>query len=151
MRSLLRYHSNAVELLPWADVTERCWNSPVDRLDFVGICPLQVYCSNYGNPFLSDQMVATMATSMPNLIFVDLSWNSGLTSVGVGALMSNCSRLEEAILSGLKALTSKPFLAIIGDLPRWRAKQEVMLRRRFKSQQNGGPVETLIKPCSMVC
>ncbi|KAK3750581.1 hypothetical protein QZH41_018189, partial [Actinostola sp. cb2023] len=98
---------------------------------------------------LTDQMVATMATSMPNLTFVDLSWNSGLTSVGVGALMSNCSRLEEAILSGLKALTSKPFLAIIGDLPRWRAKQEVMLRRRFKSQQNGGPVETLIKPCSM--
>lgn len=91
-----------------------------------------------------------MVTNMPNLTFVDMSWNSDITSTGVGALLSHCGRLEEAVLSGLKALTTKPFFGIIGDLPRWRTKQDIMLHRKLKSKQNGGPIETYIKPCDMV-
>lgn len=95
-------------------------------------------------------MVVTMATNLPNLTFIDVSWNLAITSVGISALMLNCCKLHEANLSGLKALTSKPFLPIISDLRVWRSKQEVMLRRKFKSQQHKRAVENYIKPCPMV-
>ncbi|XP_031574935.1 uncharacterized protein LOC116308603 isoform X2 [Actinia tenebrosa] len=116
---------------------------------------LSIYCqsmtslnvSSVGQ--LTDEVVTTMVTSMPNLTFVDISWNPDITSTGVGALLTHCGRLEEAVLSGLKALTTKPFFGIISDLPRWRTKQEIMLRRILKNKQNEGPTETYIQPCDM--
>ncbi|XP_048580508.1 uncharacterized protein LOC5516976 [Nematostella vectensis] len=89
---------------------------------------------------LTDSMVSCLAFYMPQLDIIDLSWNSSLTDVGISAVLLHCSCLKKACLSGLKLITSKPFLRIIGDLSRWRINQGML---QLKKKAESGPGHSL--------
>ncbi|KAK7497775.1 hypothetical protein BaRGS_00010909 [Batillaria attramentaria] len=82
---------------------------------------------------ITDAAVTSLVGCLGQLKSVDLSWNLDLTDVCVGALLATCPWLHTAELSGLKRITSVPFLPIIADIEHWR-RQKTVAGNRCKSQ-----------------
>ena len=98
---------------------------------------------------LTDAALSNLAQNMPLLTEIDASWNSGLSDIGISALLEFCTQLNKAVLCGLKCITSQPFLAIIGDLGRWGLLEELWrYNRRSKSSVPNGKVA--LKSCDSV-
>ena len=102
-----------------------------------------------GMDHLDDDIVVALATNMPLLVDADLSWNSSLTDNAIQALLLHCTRLRETVLSGLKLITSRPFLGIICDLGRWHLVQDVLMYRKRRASQHGHP-PIYLKSCDVV-
>lgn len=81
---------------------------------------------------ITDASVVYLVENLPLLQEIDIGWNSGLSDVCVKALLRSCIYLKKAVLSGLKYLTSAPFLPIISDLQKFRRCQALL---RFKLQE----------------
>ncbi|CAC5357286.1 unnamed protein product [Mytilus coruscus] len=81
---------------------------------------------------ITDSSVVYLVENLPLLREIDISWNSGLSDVCVKALLRSCIHLKKAVLSGIKFLTSAPFLPIISDLQKFRRCQALL---RFKLQE----------------
>ncbi|XP_065071249.1 uncharacterized protein LOC135695947, partial [Rhopilema esculentum] len=82
------------------------------KLTHLGLCSIKD---------LTDSQAVPMVRSLRNLTFVDLSWNCMLTDDTISTLLGSCPMLNEAVLAGLKRITSKPFLPIISDRTEWRS------------------------------
>ena len=74
-----------------------------------------------------------MVRNLPHLRRVDLSWNSSLTDDAITVLCRSCPGLREVTISGLKRITSKPFLPIITDVETWRERRDVIKARLRQS------------------
>eukprot|EP00794_Sanderia_malayensis_P005243 gene5243-5907_t len=94
-------------------------NSP-SNLTYLELCSIQE---------LMDSMVLPFLPNMKQLVYIDLSWNCMLTDETVSKLFICCPLLREAVLSGLKRISTKPFLPIISGLVEWRAKREIIAYR----------------------
>ncbi|CAG2186128.1 unnamed protein product [Mytilus edulis] len=81
---------------------------------------------------ITDASMVYLAENLPLLQEIDASWNSGLSDVSVKALLRSCIYLKKAVLSGIKFLTSAPYLPIISDLQKFRRCQALL---RFKLQE----------------
>lgn len=93
-------------------------------------CHLIASLNIAGVESLTDTTLGTLAENMPLLREIDVSWNSSLSDTGISALLACCTKLNKAVLCGLKRITSQPFLAIIGDLGRWGLLQELWMHNR---------------------
>ena len=112
-------------------------------------CHLISYLNIAGINSLTDAALSNLAKNMPLLREIDASWNSSLSDIGISALLEFCTQLNKAVLCGLKCITSQPFLAIIGDLGRWRLLEELWkCNRRSKSAVPNGKVA--LKSCVSV-
>ena len=98
---------------------------------------------------LTDVSLGSMAENMPLLKEIDVSWNSSLSDVGVIVLLQCCTKLNKAVLCGLKRITSKPFLAIIGDLGQWFLLEE-LCRSNRRPLRNVSEGKLALKFCDTV-
>lgn len=60
-----------------------------------------------------------------------------LTDETMSVLMVSCSMLREAILAGLKRITSKAFVPIIAGLNAWRDRRSAIRFRLLKKKDEG--------------
>ena len=98
---------------------------------------------------LTDKMLGSLARNMPLLMEVDVSWNSSLTDSGIAALLLHCCKLKEAVLNGLKFITSTPFLSIIADLQRWHLLEELWKNQK-KPRSVASKGRVAFKVCNLV-
>lgn len=106
-----------------------------------------ISCLNIaGIDSFTDDALSSLAENMPLLREIDASWNSRLSDNGVKTLLQSCVKLKKAVLSGLKLITSQPFLEIMGDLSCWRLLEELWrYNRKFQGVLPQGKVS--LKAC----
>lgn len=109
-----------------------------------------ISCLNIaGIDSFTDDALSSLAENMPLLREIDASWNSRLSDNGIKTLLQSCVKLKKAVLSGLKLITSQPFLEIIGNLSSWRLLEELWrYNRKFQSVLPQGKVS--LKACDAV-
>ncbi|PAA58098.1 hypothetical protein BOX15_Mlig018667g2, partial [Macrostomum lignano] len=83
-----------------------------------------------GSRLVTDRLMFSVAANLQQLVKLDVSFNPFVTDRGVSSVLAACPSLQEADFSGLKQITSRPFLPIIHDLPSWR-RTLALLRLRL--------------------
>ena len=127
----------------------QCAASHLTLNALVAKCHLISSLNIAGVESLTDTALSSMAENMPLLREIDASWNSSLSDIGISALLECCTRLNKAVLCGLKRITSQPFLAIIGDLGRWYLLEQLCkYNRRSPSSVSEGKLA--VKVCDSV-
>eukprot|EP00112_Aurelia_sp_Birch-Aquarium-sp1_P022087 Seg611.7 transcript_id=Seg611.7/GoldUCD/mRNA.D3Y31 product="SCF E3 ubiquitin ligase complex F-box protein grrA" protein_id=Seg611.7/GoldUCD/D3Y31 len=95
------------------------------------------FLSLYSITDLTDSLAMQLLQNLKQLKYIDLSWNSMLTDETMSVLMVSCSMLREAILAGLKRITSKAFVPIIAGLNAWRDRRSAIRFRLLKKKDEG--------------
>jgi len=78
---------------------------------------------------LNDTTCTQLICKLPYLKRIDLSWNCSLTDESITLMCCSCPMLRELIISGLKRITSKPFLPIVAGWGEWRKRREEIKTR----------------------
>ncbi|KAJ8313411.1 hypothetical protein KUTeg_009039 [Tegillarca granosa] len=132
LKSLSLRHCSA------SDLTLRLMAENLQNLTFLNISGIDTF----GDHSIDDSSVISLVGNLHNLQYVDLSWNSGLMDSSIKALLSCCIQLKTAILSGLKRISSQPFLPIISDFDKWKKCRKLIkfkLKEREVLQKSGDP------------
>lgn len=101
---------------------------------------ISVNCSNLKYLDLSsvtcydDQLLVVMSSCLKFLEKLDISWNAALTDVSVSAVLRSCIFLSELLASGLRELSTAPFLPIISDLRKWRRCQALLRVKLYEKK-----------------
>lgn len=85
---------------------------------------------------INDATCQTSFLKMPSLhklVSIDLSWSSLLSDHTVSLILGNCNTLQTATLTGLKRITSKPFIPIINNYNDWfETRREISERLQLQ-------------------
>ncbi|XP_070538474.1 uncharacterized protein [Ptychodera flava] len=125
--------SLSIRQCPTSDETLLCLADNCTKLTDLNLC---------GVGDIEDEVVVAIARQLSLLEKIDLSWNPNLTDVAISTLLLSCTLLKEAILCGLKCISSKPFLPIVADYPRWKRCKSLLslkLKERKLLEENGDP------------
>lgn len=92
---------------------------------------------------LTDTLAKPLVQKLKDLTYIDLSWNCLLTDQTLSALLVSCVMLSEAVLAGLKRITSKPFLSMISGISEWNITRESIRSHLRKKELNARDIGAL--------